>query len=179
MNMQGDLGELMKEGRREGANERRRLGLLNSFGNQGASTEEKLSQRTEWNLTLDTGLRTSTETADNMEDDEVIFEREKGPKRKPPPPPQYCSRWMRRQQTATMGTQTMAANPANLVIKMEGLNLAQKRETELQQKILRGSLRQEQLKKQLEECSRKRCQELSTATNVDGGTSCWGATASK
>jgi hypothetical protein len=35
---------------------------------------------------------------------------------------------MRRHQTATMGTQTMAANPANLVIKMEGLNLAQKRE---------------------------------------------------
>jgi hypothetical protein len=46
----------------------------------------------------------------------------------------------------------MAANPANLVIKMEGLNLAQKRETELQQEVLRGSRRQEQLKKQLEEC---------------------------
>jgi hypothetical protein len=143
----------MKEGRREGANERRRLGLLNSFGNQGESTKGKLSQRTERNSTLDTGLRTSTETADDMEEDEVIFEREKGPKGKPPPPPQYCSRWMRRQQTATMGT-----SPANLVMKMEGLNLAQKRETELQQEILRGSLRQDRLKKQLEEYSRKRCQ---------------------
>jgi hypothetical protein len=125
MNMQGDLGELMKEGRREGANKRRRLGLLSSFGNQGASPEAKLSQRTERNSTLNTGLRTSTETADDMEDDEVIFDREKRPKRKPPPPPQYRSRWMRRQLTATMGTQTMAANSANLVIKMEGLNMAQ------------------------------------------------------
>jgi hypothetical protein len=177
MNMQGDLGEMMKEGKREGANKRRLLGLLSSFGNQGASPEAKLSRRTERNLTLNTGLRTSTETADDMEDDEVIFEREKGPKRKPPPPPQYRSRWMRRQQMATMGTQTMAASPANLVIKMEGLNLAQKRETELQQEILRGSLWQERLKKQLEECSRKRRQELATATNVDGGTSCRGATA--
>jgi hypothetical protein len=51
-----------------------------------------------------------------------------------------------------MVTQTMAAYPANLVIKMEGLNLAQKRETELQQEILRGSHRQKRLKKQLEEC---------------------------
>jgi hypothetical protein len=33
---------------------------------------------------------------------------------KPPPPPQYCSRWMRRQQTATMGTQTMANQPCHL-----------------------------------------------------------------
>jgi hypothetical protein len=73
----------------------------------------------------------------------------------------------------------MAASPANLVIKMEGLNLAQKRKTELQQEILRGSCQQEQLKKQLKECSRKRRQELATATNVDGGTSCRGATASR
>jgi hypothetical protein len=168
--MQGDLGELMKVARREGA-ERRRLGLLNNFGDQGESMKGELSQGTERNLTLNTGLRTSTETADDMEDDEVIFEREKGPKRKLPPL-QYRSRWMRRQQTATMGTQTMAPNPANLAIKMEGLNLAQKRETELQQEILRGSLRQETLKKQLEECSRNRRQELATATNVDGDMSC-------
>jgi hypothetical protein len=86
---------------------------------------------------------------------------------------------MRRQQTATMGIQTMAANPANLVIKMEGLNLAQKQETELQQEILRGSLWQERIKKQLEECSRKRRQELATATNVDGVTRRGGATASR
>jgi hypothetical protein len=78
-----------------------------------------------------------------------------------------------------MGTQTMAPNPANLVIKIEGLNLAQKRETELQQEILCGSLRQERLKKQLEEFVRKRRQELAIATNVDGGTSCRGATASR
>jgi hypothetical protein len=125
MNMQGDLVELMKEGRRECPNERRRLALLNSFGNQGESTKGKLSQRTERNSTLDTGLRTITETADDIEDDEVNFKRQKGPKRKLPPPPQYRSRWIRRQQTATMGTQTMAPNSANLVIKMEGLNLAQ------------------------------------------------------
>jgi hypothetical protein len=80
------------------------------------------------------------------------------------------------QQTTTMGTQTMAAN---LIIKMEGLNLAQQCQMEIQQEILRGSLRQEQLKKQLEECSRKRRQELATATNADGGTSCRGATASR
>jgi hypothetical protein len=86
---------------------------------------------------------------------------------------------MRRQQTATMGTQTMAPNPTNLAIKMEGHNLEKKRETELQQEILRGSLRQELLKKQLEECSRNRRQELATATSVDGGTSCQGATASR
>jgi hypothetical protein len=66
---------------------------------------------------------------------------------------------------------------ANLFIKMEGLNLAQQRETEIQQEILCGSLWQEQLKNQLEECFRKRRQELSTATNGDGGTSCQGATA--
>jgi hypothetical protein len=67
--------------------------------------------------------------------------------RPPPPPPQpkYRSRWMRRQQTVTMGTQTMATNPANLAIKLEGLNLEKKRETELQQEILRGSLRLERL----------------------------------
>jgi hypothetical protein len=80
---------------------------------------------------------------------------------------------------ATMGTQTMAPNPANLAIKMEGLNLAQKRETKLQQEILRGSIWQERLKQQLEECSRKRRQELATSTNVDGGTSCRDATASR
>jgi hypothetical protein len=136
------------------------------------------SQGTEQNSALNTGLRTVTETAD-MEGDKVIFEMEKRPRRNPPPPPRYRSRWMRRQQTATMGTQTMAPNPTNLAIKMEGLNLEKKRETELQQEILRGSLRQERLKKQLEECLRNRRQELATATSVDGGTSCRGATASR
>jgi hypothetical protein len=180
MNMQEDLGELMKVGRREGA-ERRRLGLLNNSGGQGESMKGESSQGTEHNSTLNTGLRTVTETAD-MEDDEVIFEMEKGPRRNPPPPPpqpRFRSRWMRRQQTATMGTQTIAPNPANLAMKMEGLNLEKKRETELQQEILRGSLRQERLKKQLEECSRNGRQELATATSVDGSTSCRGATASR
>jgi hypothetical protein len=171
MNIQEDLGELMKVGRREGA-ERRRLGLLKNYGCQGESMKGELSQGTERKSTLNTGLRTVTETAD-MEDNEVIFEMEKRPRRNPPPPPpRYCSRWMRRQQTATMGTQTMAPNPAKLAIKMEGLNLEKKQETELQQEILRGSLRQKRLKKQLEECSRNRRQELATATSVDGGTSC-------
>jgi hypothetical protein len=173
--MQGDLSELMKEGRKEGENERRGLGLRSTFGHQGASPSATLSQKMEGILTSSTGLRTRTETVDDMEDEEVIFGREKAPKRQPPQ--QYRSRWMKRQQTATIGTQTMTANPANLIIKMEGLNLAQQRETELQQEILRGSLWQERLKKQLEECSRKRRQELATATNVDGGTSCRGTTA--
>jgi hypothetical protein len=145
------------------------------------------SQGTERNLILGTGLRTvsakGTVTANaDMEDEEVIFEMEKGPRMRPqPPPPQpkYRSRWMRRQQMATMGTQTMAINPANLAIKMEGLNLEKKRETELQQEILGGSLRQERLKKQLQECSRNRRQASATATSVDGGTGCQGATASR
>jgi hypothetical protein len=142
---------------------------MSTFGHQGASPKAKLSQKTAGNSTSSTGLRTRTETVDNIEDKEVIFEREKGPKQQPLPPQQYHSRWMKRQQTTTMGTQTMTANPANLIIKMEGLNLAQQRETELQQEILHGSLRQERLKKQLEECFWKRRQELATATNVAGG----------
>jgi hypothetical protein len=83
---------------------------------------------------------------------------------------------MRMPQTAQVGTQTMAAK---LITKMEGLNLSQQLEMEMQQEILRGSLWQEQLKKQLEECSLKRRQELATATNGDGGTSCRGLTASR
>jgi hypothetical protein len=65
---------------------------------------------------------------------------------------------------------------------MEGLNLEaieKKRETELQQEILSGSLRQERPKKQLQECLRNRRQASATATSVDGGTSCRGATASR
>jgi hypothetical protein len=68
---------------------------------------------------------------------------------------------------------------AKLITKMEGLNLSQQLQIEMQQEILRGSLRQEQLKKQMEECSQKRRQELATATNTDGGTSCRGPTASR
>jgi hypothetical protein len=71
----------MKVGRREGA-ERRRLGLLNNSGGQGESMKGESSQGTERNSTLNTGLRTVTETAD-MEDDKVIFEMEKGPRRNP------------------------------------------------------------------------------------------------
>jgi hypothetical protein len=72
MNMQLDIGELLEEGRKEGNNER--------FGHQGASPKAKLSQKTEGSTTSSTGLRTRTETVDNMEDEEVIFEMEKGPK---------------------------------------------------------------------------------------------------
>jgi hypothetical protein len=80
MNMQLDIGELLEEGRKEGNNERRRLGLTSRFGHQGASPKAKLSQKTEGSTTSSTGLRTRTETVDNMEDEEVIFEMEKGPK---------------------------------------------------------------------------------------------------
>jgi hypothetical protein len=96
-----------------------------------------------------------------MEDEEVIFEMEKGPRMRPPPPapkPKYCSRWMRRQQTTTMATQTTPTDAENLAIKMQSLNLeaiAKKRETDLQTEILSGSLWQERLKKQLQECSRQ------------------------
>jgi hypothetical protein len=194
MNMQEDLSELMRVGRLEGA-ERRRLGLLNNYGEQGTSIKVELSQGTELNSTLVTGLRTvlamgtvtkKTVTAEvDMEDEVVIFKMEKGPRmRLPPstPKPKYRSMWMRRQQTMTMGTQTTATNPENLEIKMESLNLeaiAKKRETDLQAEILSGSLRQERLKKQLQECSRNRRQASATATSVDGGTSCRGATASR
>jgi hypothetical protein len=194
MNMQEDLSELMRVGRLEGA-ERRRLGLLHNSGEQGSSIKVELSQGTELNSTLGTGSRTvsatgtvtkETVTANvDMEDEEVIFEMEKGPRMRPPPPtlkPKYRSRWMRRQQTTTMGTQTTTTNPENLAIKMESLNLeaiAKKRETDLQAEILSGSLRQERLKKQLQECSRNRRQGSATATSVDGGTSCRGATASR
>jgi hypothetical protein len=50
---------------------------------RGLATREpkaKLSQKTEGSTTSSTGLRTRTETVDNMEDEEVIFEMEKGPK---------------------------------------------------------------------------------------------------
>jgi hypothetical protein len=75
MNMQLDIGEL-EGGRKEGDNERRRLGLPSRFGHQGASPKAKLSQKTEGSSTSNTGLRTRMETVDNMEDEEV----EKGPK---------------------------------------------------------------------------------------------------
>jgi hypothetical protein len=181
MNMQEDLSELMRVGRLESA-ERRRLGLLNNSGEQGTSIKVELSQGTEGNSTLVTGSRTvsatgtvtkETVTAEvDMEDEEVIFEMEKGPRMRPPPPapkPKYRSRWMRRQQTTTMATQTTPTNPENLTIKMESLNLeaiAKKRETDLQAEILSGSLRQERLKKQLQECSRNRRQASATATHV-------------
>jgi hypothetical protein len=193
--MQEDLSELMRVGRLEGA-ERRRLGLLNNSGEQGTSIKVELSQGTEPNSTLVTGLRTvlatgtitkKTVTAEgDMEDEEVIFDMEKGPRMRPPPPapkPKYHSRWMRRQQTTTMSsTQTTATDPEKLAIKIKSLNLeaiAKKRETDLQAEILSGSLRQERLKKQLQECSRNRRQASATALNVDGGTSCRGATASR
>jgi hypothetical protein len=89
---------------------------------------------------------------------------------------------MRRQQTTTMETQTTATDPETLAIKIESLNLeaiAKKREKDLQGEILSGSLWQEKLKKQLQECSRNRHQASATATNVDVGTSCRGATASR
>jgi chromatin segregation and condensation protein Rec8/ScpA/Scc1 (kleisin family) len=118
----------------------------------------------------------------------VMFEMEKGPRVRlpsetPAEKPKYRSRWMRRKQTTTIARQTTATDPETLAIKMESMNLeaiakiAKKREEELQAEILSGSLRQERLKKQLEECSRNRRQASATATNVDGGTSCRGATA--
>jgi hypothetical protein len=132
--MQDDLSELMRVGRLEGA-ERRRLGLLNNSGEQGTSIKVELSQGTELNSTLVTGLRTvsatgtitkKTVTAEvDMDDDKVMFEMEKGPRmrpsQKPAPKPKYGSRWMRRQQTTTMSTQTTATDPEKLAIKITEL----------------------------------------------------------
>jgi hypothetical protein len=162
----------MRVGRLEGA-ERRRLDLLNNSGEQGTSIKVELLQGTEQNSISVTGSRTvsatgtitkETVTAEvNIDNDEVMFEMEKGPRmrpsQKPATKPKYHSRWMRRQQTTTMSTQTTATDPEKLAIKMESLNLeaiAKKRETDLQAEILSGSLRQERLKKQLQECSRNR-----------------------
>jgi hypothetical protein len=125
LNMQEDLSELMRVGRLEGA-ERRRLGLLNNTGEQGTSIKVELSQRTEPNSTLLTSSRTITAEVD-IDDDEVMFEMEKGPRMRPLQKPatklKYRSRWMRRQQTTTMSTQTTATDPEKLAIKMESLNL--------------------------------------------------------
>jgi hypothetical protein len=163
MNMQEDLSELMMVGRLEGA-ERRRLDLLNNSGEQGNSVKVELSQGTERNSTLVTGSRTVSATGTitkrtvteevDEEDDEVMFEMEKGPRmslpsQTPATKPKYRSRWMRRQQTTTMAMQTTATDPEKLAIKMESLNLediAKKREKDLQAEILSGSLRQERLK---------------------------------
>jgi hypothetical protein len=157
----------------------------------------ELSQGTERNSTLVTGSRTvsatgtiTKKTVTEKVDDEVMFEMEKGPRvrlpsQTPAEKPKYRSRWMRRKQTTTMATQTTATDPETLAIKMESINLeaiakiAKKREEDLQVEILSGSLWQERLKKQLQECSRNRRQASVTATNVDGGTSCRGATASR
>jgi hypothetical protein len=65
---------------------------------------------------------------------------------------------------------------------MKAMNLeaiAKEREKELKVEILTGTLRQERLKKQLEECSKNRRQALATATSAAAGTSCQGHTASR
>jgi hypothetical protein len=170
---------------------------VNEGGQTGGRGKEKLSQGMERNSTLVTGSRTVSATGTitkktvteevDEEDDEVMFEMEKGPRMRlpsqtPATKPKYCSRWMRRQQTTTMATQTTTTDPEKLAIKMESLNLkaiAKKQEKDLQAEILSGSLRQERLKKQLQECSRNRRQASATATNVECGTSCRGATASR
>jgi hypothetical protein len=192
MSMQEPFSELMRVGRMEGA-ERRRLDILHSSGEKGNSIKVELSHGTARNSTSDTGLRTvskkGTITVEvEEEDDKVMFEMEKGPReRLPSQTPaaaatKYRSRWMRRKQMNTMARQITATEPEILAIKMESMNLkaiAKKREKEIQAEILSGTLRQERLKKQLEECSRNRCQASATATNADGGTSCHGATASR
>jgi hypothetical protein len=185
MSMQEPFSELMRVGRLEGA-ERRCLDHLNNSAEEGNSIKVELLHGTERNSTSATGSRTVSATGTitvevEEEDDEVMFEMEKGPRvRLPSQTP--AARWMRRQQMTTMATQTTATDPEILAIKMESLNLeaiAKKREKEIQVEILSGSLWQERLKNQLEECSRNRRQASATATNVDGGTSCRGATASR
>jgi hypothetical protein len=59
------------------------------------------------------------------------------------------------------------------------LPIAKEREKEIKAEILSGTLWQERLKKQLEECSRNRRRASATATSAEGGTSCQGHTASR
>jgi hypothetical protein len=190
MSMQEPFSELMRVGRLEGA-ERRRLDHLHNSGEEGNSIKAELLQGTERNSTTDTGSRTvskkGTITVEFEEkDDEVMIEMEKGPMERLPSQTRaatkYRSRWMRRKPVNTMAKQTTATEPEVLAIKMESMNLeaiAKEREKEIQAEIMSGTLRQERLKKQLEECSRNRRQASATATSADGGTSCQGATVSR
>jgi hypothetical protein len=166
MSMQEPFSELLRVGRLEGA-ERRRLYHLRNSGDEGNSIKEELLQRTERNSTSDTGSRTvskkGTITVEfEEEDDEVMIEMEKGPRERLPSQTlaatKYRSRWMRRKPASTMATQTSFTweEPEILAVKMEAMNLeaiAKKREKELKAEILSGTLRQERLKKQLEECT--------------------------
>jgi hypothetical protein len=84
MSMQEPFSELMRVGRLEGA-ERRRLDRLNNSGEEGNSIKVELSHGTERNSTSDTGSRTVLTTGTitvevEDEDDEVMFEMEKGPR---------------------------------------------------------------------------------------------------
>jgi hypothetical protein len=128
--MQELFSELMRVGRLEGEERRRRDHLRNS-GDEGNSIKEELSQRTERNSTSDTGVRTvsmkGTITVEfEEEDDEVIIEMEKGPRdRLPSQKTKYHSRWMRRKPASTMATQTSLTweEPEVLAVKMEAMNL--------------------------------------------------------
>jgi hypothetical protein len=148
--------------------------------------------RTERNSTSDTGSRTVSKKGKitvefEEEDDEVMIEMEKGPRERLPSQTlaatKYRSRWMRRKPASTMATQTSLTweEPEVLAVKMEAMNLeaiAKEREKELKAEILTGTLRQERLKKQLEECSKNRRQASATAMSAAAGTSCQGHTAS-
>jgi hypothetical protein len=110
MSMQEPFSELMRVGRLEGA-ERRRRDYLRNSGEEVNSIKEELSQRRERSSTSDTGLRTvsakGTITVEfEEEDDEVMFEMEKGPRDRLPSQTlgatKYRSRWMRRKPASTM-----------------------------------------------------------------------------
>jgi hypothetical protein len=122
------------------------------------------------------------------EDDKVMIEMEKVPRDRLPAQTQgatkYRSRWMRRKPSSTMASQTSLTweDPEVLVVKMEAMNLeaiAKEREKKLKADILTDTIRQERLKKQLEECSKNRRQALATVTSAAAGMSCQGHTASR
>jgi hypothetical protein len=88
MSMQEPFSELMRVGRLEGAERRRRDHLRNS-GEEENSIKEELSHRTEQNSTSDTGLRNVSKKGTitvgfGEEDDEVMIEMEKGPRERLP-----------------------------------------------------------------------------------------------
>jgi hypothetical protein len=122
------------------------------------------------------------------EDDEVMIEMEREPRDRLPSQTlgetKYCSRWMRRKPASTMVTQTSLTweEPEVLAVKMEAMNLeaiAKEQEKKLKADILTGTIRQDRLKKQLEECSKNRRQASATVTSAAACTSCQGHTASR
>jgi hypothetical protein len=146
---------LMRVGRMEGA-ERRRLGLLNNSGKQGSSIKVELSQGTERNsiLAKDEAATTPATAKVSQQVDEKAADSDHGDTDDGYQPRQLGNQAGGAKPGKEAGEGTAAQNT-------EWISLAG------------------EAQKQLQECSRNRRQASATATSVDGGTSCRGATASR